>query len=535
MSKNLGLRSAIYAILTIVALIYLVPTFSSNLPDWWSKALILPTEKVKLGLDLQGGMRLVMEVQVDKAVESELELLTEEIKDSLREKKIKYADIKLNSTKGIDLTLLKDEDMVSFQALQSSLYPDYVVVQGQKTENGRVVSMNMKPAAILALEKSATDQAKETISTRIDQYGLREPEVTADTDKHRILIQLPGEKDPDRAINIIKKTALLEFKLVDEENNVEDAIKGNIPVGDEVLYMVDRNTGGETTKTPLLVKKRTSLTGEYITDAKVNLDSTDGRTGVSLSFNDKGARIFEKITGENVNKRLAIILDNTIYSAPNISEKISGGEARITGNFTSDEANDLRIVLKAGALKAPVKILERRTVGASLGQDSINKGIKSMIIGGALVVLFMVVYYGFAGFIADLALILNTIFITAGLALFGATLTLPGLAGMILMIGMAVDTNVLIYERTREELRLGKTLRMAIDTGYAKTMVTIIDTHVTTFIAGMVLFQFGTGPVKGFAVTLTIGLVANFLTAIFITRVAFDYLIIERKWKKISI
>jgi preprotein translocase subunit SecD len=290
---------------------------------------------------------------------------------------------------------------------------------------------------------------------------------------------------------------------------------------------------GTVSKTPYLLKKRASLTGEYITDAAVKLDQRNAYE-VGLSFNKKGNAIFSNVTGDNVGKNLAIVLDNNVISAPRINSKISG-DAVITGSFTSAEASDLKIALKAGALPAPVKILEQRTVGPSLGKDSISKGIMSMLIGGGLVVLFMIVYYGFSGLIADLALILNTIFIMAGLAFFGATLTLPGLAGMILMIGMAVDTNVLIYERMREELRLGKTLRTAMEAGYSRTTVTIIDTHVTTLLSGIVLFQFGTGPVKGFAVTLTIGLVANFLTAIFITRVIFDYLIIERKWKKISI
>ena len=531
MSKNIGLRSAIYAVLTIVALVYLVPTFSTELPSWWK---VLPTNKVKLGLDLRGGMRLKYEVDTASAVKSELDMLVEGIRDNLREKKIKYSDIKLNSTNGIDLTLLSDQDVTSFDSLKN-LYSDYNMEKGEKTENGQVVHMNLKPTAVQQMLKSATEQAKETIDNRLNQYGLSETEVTADSDLHRILIQIPGEKDLDKAMSLIGRTAQLEFKLVDEENSVEEAVKGNIPAGDEVLYSAKADSKtGSTTNQAYLVKKHASLTGSYVTNADVKISNQTGQPYVELTFNDKGSRLFERLTGDNVGKQLAIVLDNNVYSAPEIKDKISG-TATITGSFTSDEANELKIVLKAGALPAKINMIEQRTVGPSLGKDSINKGIISFIIGTGLVVLFMIIYYGFSGLIADFALVLNTVFIMAGLAFFGATLTLPGLAGIILLIGMCVDTNVLIYERMREELRLGKTLRMAMETGYSKTMVTIIDTHVTTILSSIVLYQFGTGPVRGFAVTLTIGLFANFLTAIFITRVIFDYLIIERKWKKISV
>jgi preprotein translocase subunit SecD len=277
------------------------------------------------------------------------------------------------------------------------------------------------------------------------------------------------------------------------------------------------------------------ITGEYLTDARVQIDSRYNEPYVSLSFDSRGARLFGQITGANIKKRLAIVLDGVVNSAPVIQDKITGGRAQITGRFTMEESRDLAIVLRAGALPAPVKIIEERTVGPSLGKDSINKGLKSMLIGGIVVILFMIFYYKFAGLLADLALLLNIIFIAAGLAFFGATLTLPGIAGIILIIGMAIDANVLIFERIREELRLGKTPRAAVDSGYSKALVTILDANITTLIAALVLFQFGTGPVKGFAVTLSIGIVASLFTAIFITRVIFDYLIIERGMKRVSI
>jgi preprotein translocase subunit SecD len=381
----------------------------------------------------------------------------------------------------------------------------------------------------------AVDQALETIRNRIDQFGVSEPDIRPQ-EGNRILIQLPGIKDPERAIGLIGRTARLEFKLVDEENSVEEALKGKMPPGGEILYqeIIDTKTG-RMRKVPYLLKKRTLLTGEYITDARVQIDSQYNEPYVSLSFDNRGARLFERITEENIKKKLSIVLDDKVYSAPVIQDKISGGRAQITGRFTTDEARDLAIVLRAGALPAPVKILEERTVGPSLGKDSIDKGFKSMIIAGIVVILFMAVYYGLSGVIADLALLLNVLFIMAALAFFGATLTLPGIAGMILTIGMSVDANVLIFERIREELRLGKTSRAAIEGGYQKALVTILDANVTTLIAALVLFQFGTGPVRGFAVTLSIGIFASLFTAIFATRVVFDFLYVHRRIKRVSI
>jgi preprotein translocase subunit SecD len=283
------------------------------------------------------------------------------------------------------------------------------------------------------------------------------------------------------------------------------------------------------------VNKRTYLTGEYLTDARVQIDSQFSEPYVSIDFDKKGGRLFERITEANVKKRLAIVLDNRVYSAPVIQEKISGGRARITGNFTTEDARDLAIVLRAGALPAPVEILEERTVGPSLGHDSIEKGLLSMWVGGLLVVLFILFYYKGAGLVANIALGLNIVLIAAGLAFFQATLTLPGIAGIILTIGMAVDANVIIFERIREEIRLGKTPRAAVDGGYGKATLTILDANVTTLIAALVLFQFGTGPVKGFAVTLSIGILASLFTAIVVTRLIFDYFVFQRRIKSLSI
>ena len=513
--------------------LYLFPSLSRDLPGWWSS--VLPQDTIHLGLDLQGGVHLVLEVEVAKAVENHLERIVEEMKKDLRESKIRYLDLRRSGADSISLTLLSQQDRDVFEDMYKAKYPDFNVefMPGKGDELAIVLALASK--AKDRIENMAVDQALQTIRNRIDQFGVSEPDIRPQEDD-RILVQLPGIKDPKRAIALIGKTALLEFKLVDEAYPVEEALKGNIPPGDEILYQVhvDPDTGRRN-KIPYLLKKRTALTGEYLTDARVQIDSQNNQPYVSISFDSTGARIFEDITGQNKKKRLAIVLDNKVNSAPVIQDRISGGRAQITGSFTMEEARDLAIVLRAGALPAPVNIIEERTVGPSLGKDSIDKGFKSMLIGGAVVVIFMIVYYGMSGIIADLALLLNIVFIMAGLAFFGATLTLPGIAGIILTIGMSVDANVLIFERIREEMRLGKTPRTSIEGGYSKAVVTILDANITTLIVALVLFQFGTGPVRGFAVTLSIGIIASLFTAIFVTRIIFDYLYVQKRMKKISI
>lgn len=533
MAKNLGWRGAISAFLIVIAFVYLTPSLSGELPPWWSS--ILPQEKIHLGLDLQGGMHLVLEVDAKKAVESHLERIVEDLKHDLRKKKLRYLELERRGTEGLNLTLMRADDKDVFDNLFETDYSDFEIGQGEKLENGLTLKLTLSTEARNQIMKMATDQALETIRNRVDEFGVSEPDIRPQAD-YRILIQLPGIKDPERAIELIGKTALLEFKLVDEENSLEEALKGNVPVGSQILYQssLDSNTGRRI-KTPYLLKRRTLLTGEYLTDARVQIETQFNEPYVSLSFNARGARLFERITGANIEKRLAIVLDDNVYTVPVIRDKISGGKAQITGIVGMNEARDLAIVLRAGSLPAPVRILEERTVGPSLGKDSIEKGFRSMIIGGIVVILFMVVYYGFSGLIADIALILNIIFIMAGLAFFNATLTLPGIAGIILTIGMCVDANVLIFERIREELRLGKPARASIEGGYSKAIVTILDANVTTFIAALVLFQFGTSSIKGFAVTLSIGIVFSFITAVFMTRVLFDYLFSVRKWKRLSI
>jgi len=524
--KNVSWKLVSVLVVIVATVIYLLPTLK---PGLW------PHKKINLGLDLQGGMHLVLEVDSAKAVEGTIERIAQEIRDTLRKDQIRNVSVERIDGTRISVQVKDEENIDKFQAMLDSEFRDLRKISEQKSNGVLTLTLGITDSDRNHVKKLAVDQALETIRNRIDQFGVSEPDIRRQGE-NRILIQLPGIKDTERAKELIGKTALLEFKLVDDAHSVEDALKGDIPPGDEIVYKIEQNPATHRTiKTPFLLKKRTLLTGAYLTDARVQIDSQFNEPYVSINFDKKGARIFERITADNVNKRLAIVLDNNVYSAPVIQEKIAGGQARITGRFTAEEARDLAIVLRAGALPAPVNILEERSVGPSLGADSIHKGLLSMFIGGILVVLFMLVYYKVAGLIADVALVLNIMMIGAGLAGFQATLTLPGIAGIILTIGMAVDANVIIFERVREEIALGRTPRAAIDAGYSRATLTILDANVTTLIAAVVLFQFGTGPVKGFAVTLSLGVIASMFTALVLTRLIFDYIMMYRQVKTLSI
>ena len=522
--KNFSWKLVLVFGVIVTAIIYVLPTFQ---PGLW------PHNQINLGLDLQGGMHLVLEVDTAKAVEGQVERISQEVLEQLKKERIRKVSLdRIDGTK----IAARIKDPAIRDKFNELLKENFDFLErSEKTENGvTTVIMELSKEESDQVEKLAVDQALETIRNRIDQFGVAEPDIRRQGEK-RMLIQLPGIKDTDRAKDLIGRTALLEFKLVDDSQDVTAAVQGNVPAGREVLYRVDEDAeSGKISKIPFLLKRRTLLTGASLTNARVDFDQFN-IPFVSINFDKKGARVFERVTGENVNKRLAIVLDDTVASAPVIQEKIAGGQARITGNFTLEEAKDLAIVLRAGALPAPVNILEERTVGPSLGADSIRKGLISMCIGGILVVLFMIVYYKGSGVIADLALILNIILIAGGLAGFKANLSLPGIAGIILTIGMAVDANVIIFERIREELTLGRTPRAAIDAGYERATLTILDANVTTLIAAVVLFQFGTGPIKGFAVTLSLGVIASLFTSLVMSRLIFDYILMGRKVKTLSI
>lgn len=480
-------------------------------------------------------MHLVLEVETDKAVESTIERISHEMRDLMKKERIRYLSVKREDRSRISIIISGAGNIDKFKTFLDKEYQNLRIVSENETAENLTMVVDLPDSETDAIKKMATEQALETIRNRIDEFGVSEPDIRIQGE-NRILVQLPGIKDTQRAKDLIGRTALLEFKLVDETHDLGRAVSGNVPAGSEILYQskTDRETG-RTIKTPFLIKKRTLLTGASLVNARVNFDSQYNEPYVSIDFDKKGGRTFARITGENIKKRLAIVLDRTVYSAPVIQDKITGGSARITGNFTNDEAHDLAIVLRAGALPAPVKIIRETTVGPSLGADSIRQGLVSMCIGGLLVILFMVVYYKGAGFIADLALTMNILLIAGGLAAFQATLTLPGIAGIILTIGMAVDANVLIFERIREELGSGKTPRAALTAGFERASLTILDANVTTLIAALVLFQFGTGPVKGFAVTLSLGVLSSLFTALVFSRMVFEYILSNKNVKTLSI
>jgi preprotein translocase subunit SecD len=520
--KQLSWKHILAATLILAAIVYVLPTFK---PEMW------PHKTINLGLDLQGGMHLVLEVDADKAVENKVALIAEALREGLRKEKIRRVRVERPGPLELSINMPDGQTDDAFNRFFEKEFGTLVKSREERLGGRLSFSLSLDEDESRHIKKLAVEQALETIRNRIDQFGVSEPDIRVQGER-RILIQLPGIKDTRRAKEIIGKTALLEFKLLDETMDPDTALKEGPPRGSEVLF---QTASGRRSGEPFLVKKRSAITGTYLTDARIRIDSQFNEPYVGIEFDKKGARIFEKITGENINKRLAIVLDNKIYSAPVIKDRIPGGSASITGDFTMEEARDLAIVLRAGALPAPVEIIEERTVGPSLGTDSIKTGVISMLVGGLIVILFMLIYYKLSGLIANIALVMNIILIAGGLAALQATLTLPGIAGIILTIGMAVDANVLIFERIREELDLGRTPLAAFEAGYERATLTILDANITTLIAAAVLFQFGSGPVKGFAVTLSLGVLASLFTALILTKLIFEYTLTKGKMKTISI
>ena len=491
----------------IVAVMASIPNITS-VPSWWPSSLSKP---MSLGLDLKGGIHLVIDVDVDVAVARQVEEEISTVRSVLRKAKIRYRQLDAKN-KTITVVLKNNADYKQAQKLLKDALPRYT---SEWVNNQLVFTITENEAK--EIKHNAVDQSIEVIRHRIDALGTTEPVIVRQGER-RILVQIPGFEDTEAAKSLIGRTAILEFKLVDEKGDLDQALKGNIPSGDVIVYGKAEMRNGKPYRQPYLLKKRTELSGSQIADARVSIDSRYNEYAVTLKFNSKGARTFDKLTKAHVGQRFAIILEGEVNSAPVIRERISGGTAQITGSFSPTEARNLAIVLRAGALPAPVKVVEERSIGPSLGQDSIDQGFNSIIIGCILVLVFMLVYYRMFGLVANIALIFNMLLIVAIMSMLGATLTLPGIAGIVLTIGMAVDANVLIFERIREELNIGKTPLAAIDSGYGKAFLTIVDANITTLIAAIVLFQFGSGPVKGFAVTLAVGILASMFTAITVTR-----------------
>ncbi|NOQ97923.1 MAG: protein translocase subunit SecD [Calditrichae bacterium] len=626
MRRNITVKLGIILFLVALFLYLLYPTIKFNYllspeakedlkiedPKAYDKLL---ENSIKLGLDLQGGMHVVMEVDIEELTKVLARNKDERFDEAWEESRL--------------ITAEEDRDFLTvFAQKLEEKGADIARYFGTKSlkEHDEILSYLRKQAS------EAIDRSLEVLRNRVDQFGVSEPTIQKQGNK-RIIIELAGITDPQRVRGILGQTALLEFRMLKDQqitqnvaSKINEFIKGEISDTDileteepkdtsvvrpEDLFGKAEETVVDTTEKDslalerdklfkenlffaypgdpqrllvpeeneirlkliledpgiqniiqteggdaefvwgkldpggeyfgiFLVDKEPELTGETITDAFPQPGSgydpgSFGKFEVSLTLNDEGARIFSRVTGANLNKRLAIILDRKVHSAPTIQAKIRDGRARITGLETMEEAQDLSVVLKAGALPAPVRLLEERTVGPSLGKDSVRKGTNSAFLGLLLVAIFMIIYYKFSGFIADIALILNIIILMGVMSYFHATLTLPGIAGIILTIGMAVDANVLIFERIREEMDKGKTVWASIETGYRRALITILDANITTLIAGIVLYNFGSGPVKGFALTLIIGIAASMFTAIFVTRTIFEFLLERKILKKLSI
>lgn len=559
----------------VICLYLAIPSIIREIPP--EIDFLFLKKKVRLGLDLRGGTHFVIQVQSDKVLKEVFDRFGKSISSRLGEEKIEVKEVKA-SEDGLEVSVPAGSDVELIADAATQVHPLLKISSSSVSDETLKISFELPPSEKTDIKTKALEQALETIRNRIDQFGIVEPAIVK-YGEDMIVVQLPGIKDPERAKTLIKRTGLLEFKLVDDGNNfletladelpegvtiqyedVQDergkivqspflrsgsfaklskfieSIKERIPEGDEILIeeIYHPETGTRSYRTYLL-KAETLLKGDTIDDARVRFDTQFGQPYVSLSFNSIGAKIFEEITGKNVGRRLAIILDGRVKSAPIIKTKIAGGKAIIEGRFTSEEAHDLAITLRAGSLPAPIEIAEERTVGPSLGADSIRKGMTAIIIGGILVLIFMTFYYKLSGLIADIALLLNLLFIIAIMTLFEATLTLPGIAGLVLTLGMAVDANILIIERIREELRGGKTMRAAVEAGYNRAFSAIFDSNVTTVVCAAILFQFGTGPIKGFAVTLTVGIIVSFFTAVFITHIINEYLLTRVGLKEISV
>jgi len=530
MPKGTGWRISLIGIFVLLSFFYLTPTLVTTLPSWWKG--LLPKDKIHLGLDLQGGTHLVLEVDTQKAVEGTLDIVATDLEDTLNSKNLRFKRIVRSASDKVSVVLYEKGTAESVQKLLKDKYPGYE--QSPAHDDGGFVALELRINDKDAQDRKdkAVQQALETIRNRIDQFGVSEPTIQREGINH-IVVQLPGIKDPQRAIDLIGKTARLEFKMVREDIAPSSA---SIPEDAELLKerIVDQTTGA-VNEVPYVLQRKSLITGDLLTDAQVRIDSQFNQPYVAIEFNSLGAKLFDQATAANVGKRFAIVLDNNIYSAPVIRERISGGSAQISGSFTEKTAADLAIILRAGALPAPVKIIQNVTVGPSLGQDSINKGLYAGLIGVLLVIVFMTVYYKLSGLVANWGMVLNVVYLMGALAALGATLTLPGIAAIVLLIGMSVDSNVLIFERIREELKLGKTPKAALDSGYDKAFMTIMDSHITTLITAAVLFQFGTGPVKGFAVSLSLGVIINLFTSLIGTKVIFDLALHKGNIKKMSI
>lgn len=573
MGRTWWVKVAFVLLLIVLSVVYVVPSFwpgavtDQKIPSWGR--FFIPKNRVHMGLDLQGGLHIVMGIDPKKVLTEYADFSLEEMKEGLLKSISPAVDISREANSTNILVKYSPSDDVKKVRKEVRKYSFFEIVD--QGENQLTLGFSRQEANFLL--KRAVEQSIEAIRNRIDEFGVSEPSIQSEG-IDRLIVQLPGVQDPERAKELIGRTAKLEFKVVDDSKSllevssivakIEDQKKikfisgkgqfsdyvsainqgalGQIPVDSEIAFekKVEPQTG-KFSWLPYLLKKKVDVTGDFVRDARMNQDPQTNEYIVELTFSAQGGKRFAELTEKNVKKQLAIVLDGMVHSAPVINEKIPSGRARITFGRSDDpaallkEAQDTALVLRAGALPTTIELLEERTVGPSLGADSIAKGKKASVIGLILVILFMVAYYRLSGVIANTALLLNILFMMAVLAIFDATLTLPGIAGIALTIGMAVDANVLIFERIREELRLNKSPRAAIEAGFSKAWGTIFDSNLTTLIAALALLSEGTGPVKGFAVTLSIGICCSMFTAVFVARVIFEFLLAKVNPAKVSI
>jgi protein-export membrane protein SecD len=497
----------------LAALPNLLPrSVTEALPGW------MPAEPLVLGLDLQGGSHLLLAVETDAVREERLESLRDDIRQALRDERIGYTGLGVRGD-AVVVRIREDADLqrararleeltaASNPALFGRAVRDAVLTQ----EEGNLLVLTLTEEGLQQRINSAVEQSIEIVRRRIDELGTTEPTIQRQG-ADRILVQVPGLQDPGRLKALLGQTAQLTFRLVDVSVSLNEAVQGRPPAGSEVLYYADDPSQ------PIVVERRTMVAGEDLVDAQPGFDQQTNEPIVSFRFNTSGARRFGQVTQQNVGRPFAIVLDEAVISAPVIREPILGGTGQISGGFTVQQANDLAILLRAGALPAPLTILEERTVGPGLGADSIEAGQTAAMIGVVAVVAFMILSYSLFGVFSVVALALNLSLLIGVLSALQATLTLPGIAGIVLTVGMAVDANVLIFERIREELRAGKSAIGAIDAGFNRAFGTILDANITTLIAAVILFYLGSGPVRGFAITLAIGIVTTVFTAFTVTR-----------------
>ena len=490
--------------------------------------------KVRLGLDLKGGVHLVMRVRTDDAVRIETETTTDRLRESLKTANIAGATVTVVSPTEFKVEGVPTDQDQAFRALLVDIEPTF-----NRTPGAGVYTFAMRPNIANQLREDSVNQALQTIDRRVNELGVAEPIIARHTEDDQILVQLPGVTDVARAKEIIKSTAQLELKLVEQgpfsdEAQARQSYGNNVPPDLQVMPGNSERVPGATQGTVYYVVRRVpAVTGRDLRNARPSLDS-NSRPAVSFSLNSDGATRFGNFTAANINRQLAIVLDNRVYSAPNINSRIDA-EGIIEGSFTNQEAGDLALVLRSGALPATLDYLEERTVGPTLGAESIRSGVTAALGGLLLVMLFMLVYYKLAGLNALTSIVVNLIILLGLMSYLGSIMTLPGIAGFILTIGMGVDSNVLIFERIKEELRSAKTVKQAVAAGFDRVFLTILDTHVASLIAAAFLFQFGNPPIRGFATTLTIGLLANVFTAVFVSRTMFELVLSRRQVTKLSI